>query len=80
MEWPDGMPGAENVHAAEALLAEVVTLAEVHCDADIGAFREVLSERRPAIDPAAPDLLPGRLLRRRPPGCADRPWWCGTGG
>jgi Domain of unknown function (DUF4037) len=70
----------EALQAAEALLAEIVTLAEAHCDADIGAFREVLAERRPAIDPAPPDLLPSRLLRRWLPGCADRPWWCGTGG
>lgn len=44
----------EALQAAEALLAEIVTLAEVHCDADIGAFREALSERRPAIGPPQP--------------------------
>jgi hypothetical protein len=31
-----------------------VALAEAHCDADIGAFREALSERRPAIGPPRP--------------------------
>lgn len=41
----------ESLRAAEALLAETVTLAEVHSDARIGAFREALSERRPAISP-----------------------------
>jgi len=40
--------------AAEALLAETVTLADAHSEADIGAFREALSERRPAIDPPLP--------------------------
>jgi hypothetical protein len=36
---------------AEALLAQIVTLAEAHCDADIGAFRDALSQRRLAISP-----------------------------
>jgi hypothetical protein len=44
----------EALQAAEALLAEIVTLAEAHCDADIGAFRQALSERRPVIDPPQP--------------------------
>lgn len=44
----------EALRAAEALLAEIVTLAEAHCDADIGAFGEALSERRPAIGPPQP--------------------------
>ena len=44
----------EALQAAEALLAEIVTLAEAHCDADIGAFREALSQRRPAIGPPQP--------------------------
>jgi hypothetical protein len=44
-------PPAEALQAAETLLAETVALAEVHCDADIGAFREALSERRPSIGP-----------------------------
>lgn len=44
----------EALLAAEALLAEIVTLAEARCDARIGAFREALSERRPAIGPPQP--------------------------
>jgi hypothetical protein len=44
----------EALQVAEALLAEIVTLAEAHSDADIGAFRQALSERRPAIDPPQP--------------------------
>ena len=44
----------EALQAAEALLAENVTLAEAHSDADITAFREALSERRPAIGPPQP--------------------------
>ena len=46
----NGQPG-EALQAAQALLAEIVSLAESHCDADIGGFREALSERRPAIGP-----------------------------
>jgi hypothetical protein len=46
---------AEAVQAAEALLAEIVTLADAHSNADIGAFRKALSERRRAIDPPLPD-------------------------
>jgi hypothetical protein len=46
----NGQPG-EALQAAQELLAEIVSLAEAHCDADIGAFREALSERRPAIGP-----------------------------
>ena len=49
----NGQPG-EALQAAEALLAEIVTLAEARCDADIGAFREALSQRRPAIGPPQP--------------------------
>ena len=49
----NGRPG-EALQAAEALLAEIVTLAEAHCDAGIGAFREALSDRRPAIGPPQP--------------------------
>jgi hypothetical protein len=44
----------EALQAAEALLAEIATLVEAHCDADIGAFREALSQRRPAISPPQP--------------------------
>jgi ADP-ribose pyrophosphatase YjhB (NUDIX family) len=39
------------LRTAEALLAETVALAEAHSGADLGAFREALSERRAAIDP-----------------------------
>lgn len=49
----DGQP-AEALRAAEELLADTVTLAGAHCDADIAAFREALSERRPAIGPPQP--------------------------
>ena len=49
----DGQP-AEALRAAQALLADIVTLAEAHCDADIAAFREALSQRRPAIGPPQP--------------------------
>jgi Domain of unknown function (DUF4037) len=41
----------EALRAAETLLAEIVTLADAHSGADIGAFRVALSERRRAIDP-----------------------------
>lgn len=44
----------EALQAAEALLAEIVTLADAHCDADIAAFGKALSERRAAIDPPVP--------------------------
>ena len=44
----------EALQAAEALLAEIVTLAEAHCDADIGAFTDALSERHQAIGPPQP--------------------------
>jgi hypothetical protein len=46
----DGPPG-EALRAAETLLAETVTLAGSHCDADLTDFRETLSERRRAIGP-----------------------------
>ncbi len=46
----DGPPG-EALPAAETLLAETVTLAGSHCDADLTDFREMLSERRRAIGP-----------------------------
>lgn len=52
---------AEAVHAAETLLGDIVLLARRHTDADIGAFREGLAERRPAIDPPRSGRLPGRL-------------------
>jgi hypothetical protein len=42
----------EALQAAEALLAEIVTLAEARCDADIGAFREALSERLRSARPS----------------------------
>ena len=44
----------EALQAAEALLAETLTLVDAHCDADISALRRALSERRPAIDPPLP--------------------------
>lgn len=46
----DGPPVAA-IQTAEALLAEIVALAENHSDADISDFRETLSERRQAIAP-----------------------------
>ena len=49
----NGQPG-EALQAAETLLAEIVTLAETHSDADIAAFREALSGRRQAIGPPQP--------------------------
>jgi hypothetical protein len=49
----NGRPG-EAIQAAEALLAEIVTLAEAHSDADISAFSETLSQRRQAIGPPQP--------------------------
>ena len=52
----NGRP-VEALQAAEALLAEIVTLAEAHSDADIGAFREALSERRQPIGPPQPGIL-----------------------
>jgi hypothetical protein len=42
------------LQAAGALLADIVTLAEAHSDADLGAFRTALSERRRPIDPPLP--------------------------
>ena len=50
-----GGPPAEAVVAAEALLADVVTLTNTHTDADIAAFRTALAERRRAIDPPERD-------------------------
>jgi hypothetical protein len=44
----------EALQTAEALLAEIVTLAGAHSDADISAFREALSERRQQIGPPQP--------------------------
>ena len=49
----NGRP-AEALQAAEALLPQIVALAEGHCDADIRTFREALSQRRPAISPPQP--------------------------
>jgi hypothetical protein len=55
----NGQP-AEALQAAEALLAQIVTLAEAHCDADIGAFRGALSERRPSMGPPQMRNLSGQ--------------------
>jgi hypothetical protein len=44
-------PPRQAVAVAETLLAETATLAEAYSDADLGAFRETLEERRRAIDP-----------------------------
>jgi hypothetical protein len=49
----NGRPG-DAVQAAEALLTEIMTLAEAHSDADIAAFRELLSQRRQPLDPPQP--------------------------
>jgi len=38
---------------AETLLAEIAALVAAHSTADIGAFREALSERRRPVDPPA---------------------------
>jgi hypothetical protein len=46
-------PPTEAFTAAETLLAETAALAEAHSSADIGAFREALSERRRPVDPPA---------------------------
>jgi ADP-ribose pyrophosphatase YjhB (NUDIX family) len=55
------------LRTAETLLAETAALAQAHSGADIGAFRETLSERRAAIDPPGPvamaDARPG-IARR----------------
>ena len=51
----DGPPG-EALPAAETLLAETVTLAVSHCDADLTDFREMLSERRRAIGAPPPGV------------------------
>jgi hypothetical protein len=42
---------AEALQAAEDLLTQTAALAEAHSDADIRAFREALSQRRPEIGP-----------------------------
>jgi len=46
-------PAEQAIEAAAALLAETAALAEAHSGADISAFREVLDERRRAVDPPA---------------------------
>jgi ADP-ribose pyrophosphatase YjhB (NUDIX family) len=58
---------AEALRAAETLLAETAALAEQHSGADIGAFREELSERRRAIDPPRQ-----AVAERAEPGIARR--------
>jgi hypothetical protein len=47
-------PPEEALQAAEALLTQIVTLAEAHSDADIAAFREALAQRRQPLDPPRP--------------------------
>jgi hypothetical protein len=54
LEAMAGGPAAEALRAAEELLAETAALAGTHCDADIAAFCEALSERRPVISPPRP--------------------------
>jgi hypothetical protein len=44
-------PAPEALQVAEALLSETVLLAEARTPADLGSFREELSERRRALDP-----------------------------
>ena len=46
-------PLADAFAAAEQLLADTVRLAATHSDADLTAFRQELSQRRPALDPPA---------------------------
>ena len=48
---------AEALRSAETLLAETAALAEAHSSADIGAFREALSERRQAVGPPGPVVV-----------------------
>ena len=43
----------EAIRTAEALLGEVADLAEAHSSADLGGFREGLSDRRRPVDPPA---------------------------
>jgi hypothetical protein len=47
-------PAPEALQVAEALLTETVLLAEARTHADLGAFREELSEKRRVLDPPAP--------------------------
>jgi hypothetical protein len=44
---------AEALQAAEALLTDVVALAEARTDTDISSFREELAERRRIVEPPA---------------------------
>jgi hypothetical protein len=46
-------PAGQALEAAAGLLAETAALAEAHSGADIGAFREILNERRRPLDPPA---------------------------
>jgi hypothetical protein len=54
LEQLTASPAPEALQVAEALLTETVLLAEAHTHADLGAFREELSEQRRALDPPAP--------------------------
>lgn len=44
-------PATQAIAGAGSLLADTVDLAEAHAQVSLGAFREVLAERRAAIDP-----------------------------
>lgn len=58
---------AEALRTAGTLLGEVAALVESYSGADIGAFREALSERRRAIDPPRPvgvEHAEPRIVRR----------------
>jgi hypothetical protein len=48
--WSAGS-AAQAVAQAESLLAGTAALAEATAQVSLGAFREALAERRPAIDP-----------------------------
>jgi Domain of unknown function (DUF4037) len=50
-----GTVSLEALSAAEALMADTVELVKTGTDADVAAFCEILSERRPGIDPPCTD-------------------------
>jgi hypothetical protein len=47
-------PPAKAFSVAETLLEDTVALAEARTDADLGAFRQALAERRQPLDPPPP--------------------------